>query len=235
MKISIEDENSPELTEEKNRDEGAEDSGTEEDLGLDFKEREKIDLTKKDLPRKKKTDVGKLKERIGSLTEELNKREVELIAAEEKALRAVADSENYKKRMGREVDATKKYAAQPMVEAILPALDNLDKAIAAAEETEAGGQLVAGVEMVVKQLKDALSSHGLERLDVVGKLFDPETSEALQAVEKDDVDDGIVLEEFIPGYRFKDRIIQHAKVVVVKNPDQDDSPEDSHIDEGQEL
>lgn len=217
MKISIENENSPEPAEDAVLDDGAENFDVNEDSEFNLTMKKKVNLKKKDLPRKKKTDVSELKERVANLTEELNKREAELVEAENRALRAVADSENYKKRMSREGEDAKKYAVQQVMEAILPALDNLDKAVAVAEKTEVGGQLVQGVEMVVQQLKEALSRYGLKRLDVLGKPFDPETSEALQAVEKDDVDDGVVVEEFSPGYSFKDRIIQHAKVVVAKN------------------
>jgi len=208
VKISIENENSPEPAEDAVLDDGAENFDVNEDSEFNLTMKKKVNLKKKDLPRKKKTDVSELKERVANLTEELNKREAELVEAENRALRAVADSENYKKRMSREGEDAKKYAVQQVMEAILPALDNLDKAVAVAEKTEVGGQLVQGVEMVVQQLKEALSR----------KPFDPETSEALQAVEKDDVDDGVVVEEFSPGYSFKDRIIQHAKVVVAKNP-----------------
>jgi molecular chaperone GrpE len=94
---------------------------------------------------------------------------------------------------------------------ILEALDNLDRALEHAED----GPVVEGVRLVRKQLLDLLSREGLERLDVEGKPFDPEHSEAVMVTPvEDDYEKNVVLEELRPGYRFRDIVLRPAQVRV---------------------
>ena len=94
---------------------------------------------------------------------------------------------------------------------ILEALDNLDRALEHAED----GPIVEGVRLVRKQLLDLLSREGLERLDVEGKPFDPEHSEAVMVTPvEDDSEKNVVLEELRPGYRFRDIVLRPAQVRV---------------------
>jgi len=176
------------------------------------------ELVKKELPKKKQTEAKELKDIINNLTEELKKREEELRAADEMAKRAVAEMENFKKRIAREREEESRYARASLVEALLPVLDNLEKAVEASkEEGSDPNSLREGVEMVRRQLADILARNGLEKVTSLGKDFDPETMEAVHMIESEQHDDGVVTAEFSPGYRFKDRLIRHAKVQVSKN------------------
>lgn len=184
-------------------------------------------LEKKELPRKKEDEISELKEVIANLTEELKKREAELVGARDQSLRAVAEADNYKKRLAREKEEFEKYAAVPFVRAILPALDNLENALNVSRDTGAS-KLSEGVELVHRQMLDALKSFGLARLEVAGKPLDPALCEVIQMVEDPDREEGIVATEYIPGYMFKDRVIRTAKVVVTKKPEE--LPQDSSAD-----
>lgn len=182
-------------------------------------------LEKKDLPRKKEDEISELKSAIKNLTEELFKREEELVGAKDQALRAIADADNYKKRLAREKEDFEKYAAVPFVRSLLSAIDNLENALRAARDGGDASKLAGGVELTHRQLLDTMKGCGLERLDVVGKLLDPTLCEALQIVEDPASEDGTVVEEFIAGYRFKDRVIRTAKVKVTKRPEEDTEEE----------
>jgi molecular chaperone GrpE len=183
-------------------------------LGDDLK---KPRLEKKDLPRKKEDEISELKEMIKNLTEELFKREDELVGAKDQAMRAVADADNYKKRLAREKDDFEKYAAVPFVRSLLSVIEN---ALKAAREGGDASKLASGVELTHRQLLDTMKNFGLERLDVIGKALDPMLCEAIQIVEDATCEDGTVAEEFIPGYRFKDRVIRTAKVKVTRRPEE---------------
>ena len=225
MKIGIQDGDSLQSSEEEDMEEfgldtspeGEEEKGEALPGGLP-NEGEK--LTKKELPRKKSGETARLKEMVKNLTEELKKREAELIDAEDRALRAVAEVENFKKRVRREREEESRFANAAIIEELLPIMDNFDKAILAAKEDETAPQgLVEGVEMIRRQIMDLLERRGLEKLKTSGELFNPETMEAIHMLESGEHADGAVVEEYIPGYKFKDRVLRPAKVQVARNPE----------------
>ena len=189
-------------------------------------------LEKKDLPRKKEDEISELKDVIKNLTEELLKREEELVGARDQSLRAVADADNYKKRLAREKEDVEKYAAVPFVRSLLSVIDNLENALKAARDGGDASKLAGGVELTHRQMLDTMKSFGLERLEVVGKPMDPMLCEVIQIVEDLTREDGTVAEEFIPGYRFKDRVIRTAKVKVTKGPEE---PQGETQEEGAEA
>lgn len=119
-----------------------------EDLVSPVEERETPSLARKELPRKKEDEVAELKEIIENLTEELKKREDDMISARDQSLRAMAEAENYKKRLAREKEEFEKYAAVPAVKGLLPALDNLENAIKAGREGADAAKLLEGVELI---------------------------------------------------------------------------------------
>ena len=191
--------------------------GGKEKHAEDFK---KPKLEKKDLPRKKEDEVSELKDTIKNLMKGVRKREEELVGAKDQALRAVADADNYKKRLAREKEDFEKYAAVPFVRSLLSVMDNLENALKAARDGSDASKLAGGVELTHRQMMDTMKNFGLERLEVVGKPMDPTLCEVIQIVEDPTREDGTVAEEFIPGYRFKDRVIRTAKVKVTKRPEE---------------
>jgi molecular chaperone GrpE len=211
------------------------DSSAETFAAEDHEEKKQADdlkkrgLEKKDLPRKKEDEISELKEMIKNLTEELFKREDELVGAKDQALRSVADADNYKKRLAREKEDLEKYAAAPFVRSLLSVIDNLENALKAARDGGDASKLAGGVELTHRQLLDTMKSFGLERLEVIGKPLDPTLCEVIQIVEDPASEDGTVAEEFIPGYRFKDRVIRTAKVKVTKRPEE---PQEEAKEEG---
>ncbi|SET61671.1 molecular chaperone GrpE [Oceanobacillus limi] len=130
-------------------------------------------------------------------------------------LRNQAEFDNFKKRTQREKEADRKYKSQDLVNELLPAIDNFERALQT-ETTEENKNLVEGITMVYKQLTDALQSQGVEVIETVGKEFDPTYHHAVMQVEDEEVDSNIIVEELQKGYVLKDRVIRPAMVKVNK-------------------
>ncbi|OAT82302.1 nucleotide exchange factor GrpE [Desulfotomaculum copahuensis] len=133
----------------------------------------------------------------------------------QRLVRLQADFENYRKRTQREREEFFKFAGEQVVTALLPVLDNLERALAAKDQDPAG--VVAGVEMIHRQLQDVLAKEGLSPLKAVGEQFDPALHEAVMQEESTTACDNTVLEEFCRGYCFKDRLIRPAMVKVARS------------------
>lgn len=140
--------------------------------------------------------------------------EAELEEMKNRFLRAQADLENFRRRTRKEKEEQLKYASLPIIKALLPALDNLERALSAGAEASSTDGLVEGVEMVNRQILSILEQEGLQRIPAVGEPFNPEFHEAVMQVESDEFDSGIVVEELQKGYQLKDRVIRPAMVKV---------------------
>ena len=153
--------------------------------------------------------LAELKERAGKADENW-----------ERLLRTTADFDNFKKRAAREKQEAIKFANEGLLQKLLPVLENLDMALAAtqAARPEDGQSLQSGVNMISQQLKNVLMEAGLEELDALGKPFDPNLHEALMQKETPDVPEGQVVQQLRKGYKFRDRLLRPAGVVVAKQP-----------------
>jgi molecular chaperone GrpE len=151
---------------------------------------------------------------------ELNDRAVKADENWQRLLRTTADFDNFKKRAAREKQEAIKYANESLLEKLVPVLEHLDMALAAAQAAgpEAGQSLQAGVSMICQQFRHVLAEAGLEELDALGKLFDPHVHEAISQQETLDVPEGQVVQQLRKGYKFRDRLLRPASVVVAKQP-----------------
>jgi len=129
----------------------------------------------------------------------------------ERYLRAAADLENYKKRVVREKEELQRFAAERVVKDILPAIDNLERALAAAAADDA---LSGGVRLVLKQVEDALARHGVEARSALGQPFDPRHHEALSTVAAPDRPPGTVVSEHGRAWLMHGRLLRPAMVAV---------------------
>jgi len=144
----------------------------------------------------------------------------------DKFLRGAAEFDNYRKRVAREKEELARLTSERVVAALLPVLDNLDRALAAAE-THAGEQdaLLEGLKQIQSQFRRTLEQFGLQEVAVsTGHPFDPNLHEAISHVESDEHPEGAVLEQVQRGYKLADRLLRPARVVVSKGaPAPDDS------------
>lgn len=129
-------------------------------------------------------------------------------------LRALAEMDNFKKRMQREKDEALKYAAEPVLADLLPALDNLELAIRYAGKDEASKDLLMGVTMTHKLLLDVVKQHGLVPVGEEGEPFSPDIHEAVAQEERSDIPAGLVTALHQRGYMLKERLLRPAKVTV---------------------
>jgi molecular chaperone GrpE len=132
----------------------------------------------------------------------------------ELAQRTKADFENYRKRATREAAAAQERGVLKLVRELLPAVDNLDRALAAAEAASNGGELLSGIKLVHADVIAALARCGVEPYSPQGERFDPEHHEAVAQQPVEGAQAGTVVEVYQRGYRMGDAVIRPAKVVV---------------------
>src|SRR5215472_1036816 len=129
------------------------------------------------------------------------------------ALRSQADFENYKKRAAREKEDAVKYANSSLLQRLVSILDNFELGLAAAKTESHQSPIYSGMVLVQKQLNDLLEENGLQAIEAEGKKFDPNVHEAI-AHEPGEAPEGTVIRQARRGYRFKDRLLRPARVVV---------------------
>jgi molecular chaperone GrpE len=138
----------------------------------------------------------------------------ELQEAKDCALRLQAELENYRKRAAREVREERRYANLPMMRDLLPVLDNMDRAIEAAEKTHDAASLLEGVKMVARQLEEVLKRHQCVRIQALNEPFDPHLHEAISQQPSDEHPTGTVLRVTQNGFQLHDRVVRPSQVIV---------------------
>ncbi len=144
--------------------------------------------------------------------------EAELAAANDRAIRAHAELENFRKRVYREMEEERKYACLPLFRGLLPVMDNLQRAIESTQQRQNANGLLEGVQLVAQQLEAVLQQHHCTRIDAKGKLFDPHLHEAIAQLPSQDFSAGIVIDVTLPGYVLHDRVVRASQVLVSAGP-----------------
>lgn len=135
-------------------------------------------------------------------------------AREDELLRAVAELTNVNRRRKQDMETLAQLAQESLVRSILPVLDDIDRALQAAGATREGNAFHSGLNLIRDRLWQTLEKEGLEAIDALGAPFDPELHEAVAQRPSEDEPAGTVTEVIVPGYRFRGRVLRHAKVVV---------------------
>lgn len=136
-------------------------------------------------------------------------------------LRGQAELENYRKRVRRELEAERKYAAMPLLKDLVGVVDNLRRALEAAETAGGGGEdLTQGVQMVASEIERVLGAHGCSAVGAVGDAFDPNYHEAIAQQPNPDHAAGVVVHVHQLGYQLHGRVVRPAQVVVSSGPPQ---------------
>ncbi len=151
------------------------------------------------------------------LKEQLETAQRELASLKEQMLRDRADLENYRKRLIRDKEDSIKFANENLIKDLLQPLDDFSRALEAAESTKDYAKVHDGVVMVNSQLYSTLEKNwGLQKIESVGKEFNPEEHEAYMVVVDDSLEAETVLQEFIVGYKLHGRVLRPSKVKVGK-------------------
>jgi len=149
----------------------------------------------------------------------------EIAELNDKYLRTLAESENIRKRARQQSEETIRLQRENLLRDILPIVDNLERAVQAAQGATQADAIVQGVEMVLRSLLDLLKSHGVSQLSVVGQPFDPARHEAVDQVESAEHPPNTIVSEFHRGYLIGDRMLRPARVTVAKSVTDGGSPE----------
>jgi molecular chaperone GrpE len=145
---------------------------------------------------------------------ELQKLKAERDSLLDRLARTQAEFENARRRATKEQQDFRDYAAADAIRQLLPVLDSFERALQVKSEA---GDFRSGVELIYKQLQDALAKLGVRAIPAKGETFDPHVHEAIEMVETSSAADHEVLEELQRGYKFKDRLLRPAMVKVAKN------------------
>lgn len=166
------------------------------------KEKEEIKEEKNTV--EEKDEQTKLKDTILMQKEKLDEQE-------DRLKRLMAEFDNFKKRSSKEREGLYNSLISDIFSSLLPVIDNLEKAVEAKTEDEAYKQ---GVELVLKQFKDVLVANGVQEIETVGQVFDPELHEAVASVTDENLGEKVIKEEYRKGYKIGSKVIRHSMVVV---------------------
>jgi len=159
-------------------------------------------------------EIEKELEDIAEQMSEEEKAEDELGMWKEKAIRAAADLENYRKRMAREKGDAIRFGNQNLLLGLLPVIDNFNMGMMAAEQ-DSGSMIFMGMQMVQKQLDDFLADQGVNEMSInKGDAFDPNLHDAMCQEESDEVAEGCVIRVMRKGFMMGDKLLRPANVVV---------------------
>ncbi len=162
------------------------------------------------------------------LLELLKQKEAEAKEYREKMLRYAAEVENLKKSFKREKEEYFKYALETFMKELLPFVDNLERALEAAKQSNDVKAIVEGIELTLKGLLQTLEKFGLKQFEVaIGEIFQPELHEALAVEETHEHPEGAVVRTFQKGYTLHERVIRPALVAVAKKPQEKKTPEET--------
>jgi molecular chaperone GrpE len=147
--------------------------------------------------------------------------ERQLAEQKDRMLRAMAEADNIRRRAQRDAEERVRYANESLVRELIPILDNFDRAVASARAAGGAGSVMAGVELIQRELLRVLERAGVSRYSAVGQPFDPTRHEAIARVVSVDATPDTVVSETAPGYALHGRVVRPALVAVAAAPDED--------------
>jgi len=179
-------------------------------------------MTDKNDTQAKASDADKAAPKAARFEDQISELQASVEAAEkkaadnwDKALRAVAELENTKRRAEKDVSNAHKFALERFAQDLLPVIDSLEKALEISSEHQEVKAMQEGIAMTMRLFTDAVKKYGLEQLDPVGEPFDPNYHEAMSMVPNPDMEPNTVMTVVQRGYRLNGRLIRPARVIVV--------------------
>lgn len=134
---------------------------------------------------------------------------------EDRVKRQMAEFENFRKRTEKEKAAMFETGAKSVIEKILPVVDNFERGLATIPEEEKGSAFAEGMEMIYKQLLGELEKMDVKPIQAVGEEFNPDFHNAVMQVESEEYESGVVAQELLKGYTYRDSVVRHSMVAVV--------------------
>ncbi len=140
-------------------------------------------------------------------------------ALKDQLLRKAAEFENYKRRTENDISNLYKFANESLITDLLPALEDFSRVMKLWDEKHDAEAFHKGVELVYEKFRKTLEKQGLKEIDSMGKPFDVNLHDAIMQMEKSEADPDTILDVVEKGYKLKDKVIRHSKVVVSKKPE----------------
>lgn len=159
------------------------------------------------------SEIELLEEKLKKANQAIQDAETSEKLAQDKALRALAELENFKKRKQQEVDSFKAFASEKIILGLLPILDSFDLAIAQLSQNE-HKSILEGIFLIHKQMKDFLEKEGVKEMDVVSKPMDPQYHQPISMQESKEVPSGHIIQCVQKGYFLHERVLRPAMVIV---------------------
>ena len=156
--------------------------------------------------KKKKEKADKKQDALKEKVEEL----------EDRVKRQMAEFDNFRKRSEKEKTAMFETGARSVIEKILPVVDNFERGLASVPEEEKDGGFAQGMEMIYKQLLTELDKLEVKPIPAVGEEFNPDFHNAVMQVESDEYESGVIAQELLKGYTYRDTVVRHSMVAVVQ-------------------
>ena len=138
-------------------------------------------------------------------------------------LRALAELENYKKRITEERNRERKYAYQSLLEELIAGFDIFDKALNMKTDNEELKNFLLGFQMINKNFKDVLEKNGVKKINALGEKFDPRFHHAVETTYDENVEEGLIIQEMQTGYMYKDRVLRVSLVKVNQKPKEENN------------
>ena len=201
--VEAEAKEAPEDDMGQNQEEPAEEMKTAEGEKMPEDDKAGKDKEKKGFRKKSKEDKK---------TEALNEKISEL---EDKVKRQLAEFENFRNRTEKEKSAMFEVGAKSVIEKMLPIVDNFERGLSGLSEEEKEAPFASGMQMVYKQILTEFDNLGVKPIEAVGKEFDPNLHNAVMQVESEEYESGIIAQEMMKGYTYRDGVVRHSMVAVV--------------------
>ncbi len=134
---------------------------------------------------------------------------------EDRVRRQMAEFDNFRKRTDKEKTMMFETGARSIIEKILPVVDNFERGLATIPEEEKGSGFAEGMQMIYKQLMTELDSLGVKPIEAIGQEFNPDYHNAVMQVESEEYEPGIIAQELLKGYMYRDTVVRHSMVAVV--------------------
>ena len=136
---------------------------------------------------------------------------------EDRVKRQMAEFENFRKRTDKEKAMMFETGAKSVIEKILPVVDNFERGLATIPEEENGKPFAEGMAMIYKQLMTELEKMDVKPIEALGQEFNPDFHNAVMQVESDEYESGVVAQELLKGYTYRDTVVRHSMVAVVQS------------------
>ena len=151
----------------------------------------------------------------GFFKKKKDKKDEQIEELSDRVKRQMAEFDNFRKRTEKEKSQMFDMGAKHVIEKILPVVDNFERGFSTVEESDKEDAFVMGMSQVYKQLMTELEAMGVKPIEAVGQEFDPDYHNAVMQVESEEYESGVVAQEFVKGYTYKDTVVRHSMVAVV--------------------